>query len=428
VWRLEVTDHERCYTPTLAKQHKISNKCVPPGNIASTRILVVKYNAKNIGLAKAPRTTASKRGRSVPQFTLRCIDLFAGAGGFSLAALRAGVKVTAAVEINNHACDTYQANIIKQSKNTKLYNSDILKLDPQDVRKLHFPPEKPCDIVLGGPPCQGFSTHRINDAGVNDPRNALVLRYFEFVAELMPKVFLMENVPGILWPRHKSFLENFYQEGQKAGYHVFAPVTIDARNYGVPQRRKRVFILGHRLGADFSIEWPPSPTHCDPDILEPGEKLKPWVPAKAVFDAEPLVDDPNDVHMRHSTHLIAAFEATPPNGGSRKDSGRILDCHANHDGHGDVYGRIDPSKPAPTMTTACINPSKGRFVHPTEHHGITVRQAARFQTFPDDFVFHGGLMASGEQIGNAVPVKLGEIILKHIKSALRKGDSLSERE
>ncbi len=117
--------------------------------------------------------------------------------------------------------------------------------------------------------------------------------------------------------------------------------------------------------------------------------------------------DPNAIHMNHSEALVRAFESTPHNGGSRCDSGRILPCHSGHDGHSDVYGRIDPSKPGPTMTTACVNPSKGRFVHPTENHGITARHAARMQGFPDQFVFEGGLMAAGVQIGNAVPIGLG---------------------
>jgi DNA (cytosine-5)-methyltransferase 1 len=122
--------------------------------------------------------------------------------------------------------------------------------------------------------------------------------------------------------------------------------------------------------------------------------------------------------MQHSEQLIEVFRATPINGGSRSQSGRLLKCHEKHDGHSDVYGRINPMEPAPTMTTACINPSKGRFVHPTRHHGITVRQAARFQTFPDEFIFEGGLMAAGEQIGNAVPVVLGKALLLHIKRAI----------
>jgi DNA (cytosine-5)-methyltransferase 1 len=122
--------------------------------------------------------------------------------------------------------------------------------------------------------------------------------------------------------------------------------------------------------------------------------------------------------MKSSGELVKAFKNTPKNGGSRSDSGRHLPCHKNHNGHKDVYGRIDPSRPGPTMTTACINPSKGRFVHPTQNHGISARHAARFQGFPDSFKFDGGLMASGKQIGNAVPIKLGEAVIGAIITGL----------
>lgn len=348
---------------------------------------------------------------------LRCVDLFAGAGGFSLAARNARIRVVAAVEMKKHACATYRANLI-EGQRTTLYEHDILELNPSTLAATHFNNQEECDLVLGGPPCQGFSVHRINDKGVGDPRNRLILRYFEYVKTLKPKVFLMENVPGILWERHKSFLDEFYKEGKASGYKLRLPITIDARDYGIPQRRKRVFILGIRSDIELDIEWPPKPTHsATPDQ---SKSLLPWVPASAVFSKPIDRDDVNNIHMTHSEALVQVFKATPLNGGSRHESGRQLPCHKTHDGHKDVYGRIDPSEPGPTMTTACINPSKGRFVHPTEPHGITVRHAARFQTFPDWFIFQGGLMASGEQVGNAVPVKLGEALLNAIASGLRK--------
>lgn len=136
---------------------------------------------------------------------LVCIDLFAGAGGFSLAAKRAGFRVAAAVEIDEHACATYTANLIykrKKSDRPKLYPQNILDLDPKKILEENFSENSSCDVVLGGPPCQGFSVHRINGAGIGDPRNKLILRYFKFVECLKPKVFLMENVPVLLWPRH----------------------------------------------------------------------------------------------------------------------------------------------------------------------------------------------------------------------------------
>lgn len=350
---------------------------------------------------------------------LKSVDLFAGAGGFSLAAIQAGSDVVFAVEFNKNAASTYVKNIAKEgrSKDVVVYNEDIKSLSAQELSELHFPDGGVCDLLLGGPPCQGFSAHRINGAGIDDPRNALIHEYFKFVKHLRPRAFLMENVPGMLWSRHKSYLDEFYKQAHAHDYMVYDPVKLDARDYGAPQRRQRVFILGLRQDVDVkNFKWPPASTHSSSaEDLNAG--LKPWISCAKAFEPAPE-DDPNDMHMKHGPQLIAAFASTPHNGGSRTDSGRKLRCHIDHDGHSDVYGRIDPRGPAPTMTTACINPSKGRFVHPTLNHGITARQAARIQTFPDDFVFHGGLMAAGQQIGNAVPIVLAEALIRHIQALL----------
>ncbi len=348
---------------------------------------------------------------------LNCVDLFAGAGGFSLAAKSLGINLVAAVEFNQHACETYRHNIVDHD-GPILYQANILDMEPEALAARHFGDERYCDLVLGGPPCQGFSVHRIKGAGIGDPRNKLILRYFEFVEALRPKAFLMENVPGLLWPRHRRFLDEFYTRGAEAGYRVLPPETLDARDYGIPQRRKRVFILGLRNDIEFAGDWPPAATHGNENERLENPRLLPWQSAWSIFSESAPPGDENDRHMNHSSQLVEVFKSTPPNGGSRHQSKRVLPCHKSHNGHSDVYGRIDPSESGPTMTTACINPSKGRFVHPTEHHGITLRQAARFQTFPDKFVFKGGLMAAGEQIGNAVPVALGRILIAAITEGL----------
>jgi len=345
-------------------------------------------------------------------------DLFAGAGGFSLGAHLAGIKVASAVEWSKHACSTYRKNLIDSGiSRTRLFEDDIASLDPREVSAASGFDDHRCDILLGGPPCQGFSAHRINDAGVDDPRNELLLRYFEYVRVLRPTFFLVENVPGLLWPRHEKYLQAFYDLAASADYGLLKPQIVNARDYGVPQNRRRVFILGYDLRkVSAPPVWPPPATHFSPDSDEDGLR---WIPASSVFKVKSSRDDPNDVHMKHGPELIEAFKRTPANGGSRKHSGRVLPCHRDHGGHNDVYGRIDPAQPAPTMTTACVNPSKGRFVHPTEHHGITLRQAARIQSFPDWFNFEGGLMAGGVQVGNAVPVDLSLALLKPLKRAVR---------
>lgn len=347
----------------------------------------------------------------------KCADLFAGAGGFSQAALNSGFEVSFAVEFDHHAATTYRNNIVPQSNALKFYEQDIRSINFDDIRARVFDVEGGCDLILGGPPCQGYSSHRINNSGVGDERNDLIHSYFDCVEALNPTAFLMENVPGMLWPRHAEYISEFYSRGEASGYFIYQPVVLDARDFGVPQRRKRVFILGVKSDSErSSLVWPPSKTHCKgADSSEIG--LQPWKSCAFAFEPAPH-GDPNDAHMNHGSELISAFKRTPKNGGSRRDSGRVLPCHDGHDGHKDVYGRIDSQQPAPTMTTACINPSKGRFVHPTEHHGITVRQAARIQTFPDNYVFSGGLTAAGKQVGNAVPVKLGEAILKALKPFL----------
>jgi len=367
----------------------------------------------------AKRARKSKFGASKSRFS--CVDLFAGAGGFSLAANLVGLKVAAAVEFDKYACETYRYNLVHKG-GTKLYEVDMASLEPKTILKDCFSSGLTCDVVLGGPPCQGFSVHRLNDAGKHDPRNSLVHRYFEFVSALKPRVFLLENVPGILWPRHASVLKKFYDEARRAGYRVMPPELVDARDFGLPQGRKRVFILGVRDDVLPIANWVPQKTHGNPSDRVRNPRLKPWVSCAEVFSRKLRANDPNNIHMNHSDEMVRLFKKTPLNGGSRHESGRTLPCHEGHDGHKDVYGRIDTRKPGPTMTTACINPSKGRFLHPTKHHGIALRHAARLQTFPESFVFKGGLMAGGVQVGNAVPVRLGMLLLRRVIQVLKADD------
>lgn len=359
------------------------------------------------------------------KISFNCVDVFAGAGGFSLAAKNLGFKVKLAVEYDRHAASTYKQNICDDLENTRILINDIRDLDPHHEISFVLSNEEHCDLLLGGPPCQGYSSHRLKNSGVNDDRNGLIQTYFDWVKAIRPTVFVMENVPGMLWKRHTSFVKDFYARGKREGYYLFEPVVLDARDYGIPQRRKRVFIVGltkNSLSAE--VEWPPRPTHSSPQKRVSGDGLENWVDCSEVF-SDIRTDDINNIHMRHGPELTAAFKNTPLNGGSRLESGRLLDCHKNHSGHRDVYGRIDPKSQAPTMTTACFNPSKGRFVHPTKPHGITIRHAARIQSFPDSFVFHGGLTAAGRQVGNAVPIALGENVIKSIIPALRKYRNLN---
>ena len=202
----------------------------------------------------------------------------------------------------------------------------------------------------------------------------------------------------------------------------------------MPQNRNRVFIVGvrndHMLVKNV---WPPNSTHFSPDKGAPA-----WLTASSVFEnpsrdllnfigddlpfGKPLPareQDISNIHMNHTAEMIEVFNSTPING-SRHDSIRTLPCHeGNYNGHNDVYGRIRLNRPGPTMTTGCYNPSRGRFLHPWNNHGITIRHAARFQTFPDWFQFCGGITSQGTQVGNAVPVRMGEALLSALKGCLK---------
>lgn len=227
--------------------------------------------------------------------SLQCVDLFAGAGGLSLAAGNAGMEIVAAVEFNKHACATYRDNLVEDDR-PKLYETDIRTLDPKELVRNLFDCEVERDIVLGGPPCQGFSQHRFKDAGVSDPRNELILKYFEFVEVLRPKVFLMENVPGMMWPRHQGFRKTFYEQGRNAGYWIWDPETLDARDYSVPQRRKRLFILGIRNDVEFDGKWPPARTHGHKDDRLRNPELLPWADSRGVFSFPVEEGDEKDIH------------------------------------------------------------------------------------------------------------------------------------
>jgi DNA (cytosine-5)-methyltransferase 1 len=379
---------------------------------------------------------------------MKAIDLFAGAGGLSLAAYQCGIDIVAAIELDTSATATYKHNLVSRlNSGTKLINDDINSVDIVKLMNDVGIKKGEIDLILGGPPCQGFSTHRINNSGVDDPRNQLLLRYFDFIHEFRPKAFLVENVTGLLWKRHANYLNQFLMHAKNEGYNIQFCGSINAKEYGVPQNRKRVFILGTRNDLiDLKINFPPAPTH-----FAPNKGMPVWKSASSVFEMPPqevldeyikiyqqhmpfeeakkLVmnlefgtklssNDTCNVHMRHTHDVAQRFNETPLNG-SRNDIQFRLKCHDNnYEGHRDVYGRIIIDKPSNTITTGCNNPSKGRFVHPWLGHGITLRHAARLQTFPDDFEFLGNTSEQAKQIGNAVPVKLGQTLINSIKIAI----------
>ena len=343
--------------------------------------------------------------------TLSVIDCFAGAGGFSLGLTRAGFEVRAAFDSWKCAVETYNHNLGPHAICTtaeSLHGDDLLKLGKLE--------RKGCDLVVGGPPCQGFSIQR--RGGDKDVRNDLVLHFLRLVTDISPTMFVMENVAAIQGIRGRHYLEHCVRIAQKAGYKLHTQV-LNAADFGVPQIRKRFFLVGEPDdgGEFFSF---PKPTHFRDTFSTVRMAIGDLPSPQAALKKDLVI--PNHEIDRISDLNRKRISFVPP-GGGRADIPKWLQlpCHAvsvDIAGHRAVYGRLDWNKPASTITTKCNSFTRGRFAHPQENRNISMREAARLQSFPDDFVFLGSKVDVAHQIGNAVPPLLAEKLGEAIMAAL----------
>jgi DNA (cytosine-5)-methyltransferase 1 len=333
---------------------------------------------------------------------LYAIDLFSGCGGLSLGLKKAGFVVTAAVEIDHKAQETYRLNHPK----VRLYPKDIRKLDPVEV--LHEASLKPGDIDLlaGCPPCQGFSSLRTRKqrTSVEDERNDLVADFLRFIKAMKPKTVMLENVPALAKDdRFLKICRKLHSLGYKIAVHV-----LDAADYGVPQRRKRLIMLAS------NVHTPLIASKVNKRITV-REALNGLGSPKSTRDKLHALVENRSKEVRERIALI------PKNGGGRADlpAKYHLECHKRSSGFCDVYGRMSWDQVAPTITSGCNNPSKGRFLHPSQNRAITLREAAILQGFPRGYRFKvdHGKGAIALMIGNALPPPF---IAAHAR-ALRKG-------
>ena len=336
----------------------------------------------------APTPAAPRRWPSA-------IDLFSGAGGLTLGLRQAHFKVLGAVEIDDLAAETYRTNF----PGVRLWEMDIRELTVARVlRELRLRPGQ-LDLLAGCPPCQGFSTLRSLNGhrAVDDDRNDLVLQFDRFVRGLRPRTVMLENVPGLATdPRLADLVVSL----KTMGYTVTTGV-LDASKFGVPQRRRRmILVAGKRGSIPLAAEAAIRPT-----VRDVIGGL-----AAAGDSGDPLHDLPE----KRMPKVAALISRIPKDGGSRSDLGEEdqLDCHKRSDGFHDVYGRMSWSDVAPTITSGCVNPSKGRFLHPQHDRTITLREAALLQGFPAEhqFALRRGKYAVAEMIGNALPP---EFIRRH---------------
>ncbi|WP_298800794.1 DNA cytosine methyltransferase [Pseudonocardia sp. 73-21] len=361
------------------------------------------------------------------------IDLFAGCGGMTSGFLSTGAyRSEMAVEWELPAAATYAANFGE----SHMRWDDIAEIPDEDI--------PPVDLVIGGPPCQGFSNLGARD--VNDPRNKLWKQYIRFVQHARPKVFVIENVDRFLSSAEFALLQNEVAEGGLLeGYELTAGHLL-AADFGVPQRRKRTIAIGSRIGpiplptathsrrdSLFSqLHW-----HTTHDVLAglPERPVTTVLPASTieVFDrVVPGRFKSSDLHLgRNPTPLSLQRYQTIPPGGGRFDLPDELTPRCwreKKSGTTDVMGRMRWDQPSLTIRTEFYKPEKGQYLHPQWEPGprghrvdrpITHLEAARLQSFPDTFEWCGTKIQIAKQIGNAVPPMLAEAIARHLEPYLR---------
>lgn len=347
--------------------------------------------------------------RTRPLGALTAVDLFCGSGGLTRGLKDAGFGVLGAVEVDDLAVETYRDN----HPEVFVWKADIRDIGGEEILDRLGLGVGELDLLAGCPPCQGFSTMTTLNGGrsVADPRNDLVLEYGRLVQELRPRAILMENVPRLAQDERMERLIRLLEEcGYPAGE---GHRVLNAVDYGVPQRRKRLVLMAGRAGAI-----PHGPVVPQRMTVRQAISFLP-LPGRS---GDPLHDLPE----RRSERVRYLIRAIPRDGGSRADLGedRQLACHTGFDGFKDVYGRMWWDRPAPTITGGCFNPSKGRFLHPHQDRNITLREAALLQSFPVDYRFSlsRGKQGAAGLIGNAFPPRFGQAHARAIAAALLEAD------
>lgn len=344
------------------------------------------------------------------------IDLFCGAGGLSLGLTRAGFKVLVAIDSWKLAVETYARNF-----SHPVVQGDLGNMTGNAVLKLAGVAKGSVDLVVGGPPCQGFSIQRIGPD--EDSRNSLVLAYGRLVRDIRPRMFLMENVPGLMGKRGSLQLKALLSEMNAAGYQT-ATHVVNAADYGVPQLRKRVVITGSLRGVGcFEL---PLPQLLPEEYQTVGQALLDLPPPAPPGSSSAI--DPLHRETRLSALNKERLRHIPPGGGMEDLPIQMrVECHkegAAKIGHRNVYGRLSADRPAGTITARFDSFTRGKFAHPSEHRNITLREGARLQSFPDSFVFAGNQEDVAAQIGNAIPPKMAEALAKAAAAALKSRNDL----
>lgn len=342
-----------------------------------------------------------------------CVDVFCGAGGLSLGFENAGWKVVGAIDHWPDAIKTHSANLPSHTAHC----ADVTSLTAARLARLL--PSKP-DWVIGGPPCQGFST--VGKRNRSDPRNALVREFARFVKILRPEGFLIENVLGL---RDMDFVRSIESHFRGLGYAV-SHFVLSAADFGVPQLRRRLFFVGSIHGLVASAPLPTVRRDQYVSVWDAIGDLPPLSPGESAFSyaSGPLCAYQRGIRRgsrslqgheasRHPAHLVKAISFVP-DGGNRQS---IPARYQPRSGFHNSYSRLHSASPAVAVTQNMGKPSGTRCIHPFQHRGLTTREGARLQSFPDRFRFAGAMMSQRLQVANAVPPLLAEAVAAHLLDA-----------
>lgn len=324
------------------------------------------------------------------------MDLFAGAGGMSLGFDNAGFKNLLAVEFNKDFAETYKKNFPRHN----LIVDDIKNVTEQQIYDIIK--NKKVDVIIGGPPCQGFSiAGNIGRNFIDDDRNRLFKEFVRFVKIIKPKVFVLENVAAMERHNKGKTIKEIVSSFKEIGYDIKYKV-LNAVNYGVPQERRRIFIVG-TLGEN-NFEYP--------------QEINKTVTVKDAIDDLPKLENgetseiPNHTAMKHSAQMLEKMSYVS-DGGNRND---IPESLRPKSGDSRKYIRYNSKKPS-----FCVTGDMRKIFHYSQNRALTCRELARLQTFPDSFVFLGNTGKVQQQIGNAVPVLLANKIALQVKEVLDNG-------
>lgn len=339
---------------------------------------------------------------------IKAIDFFCGAGGLTRGLLDAGIAVLAGVDNDERLQQTYTHN----NKPSRFIASDINAIDIDALcEELGIQP-KDLTLYAACTPCQPFST--LTRLKGKDERKILLLAFARIIEKRPPDFILVENVPGLNNASGKEIYQKFIKVLKKCGFSEAADL-LDAKFFGIPQTRKRFILVASRHGS-ISLPLPQTDVNQSATVRNCIEKYP------VITDGEESKIYPNHAARKLQPHHKRIVAAIPKDGGSRRDvtdTSILLKCHQkNPNAHKDVFGRMAWDEPSPTLTCRCTDVYCGRFIHPEQDRGISLREAAALQTFGDDYEFFStSFLGISRQIGNAVPVKLAKKLGKTIMEA-----------